>query len=85
MQMHEHPYNLLPAVKAFFPKEATRRNPWDRLENALHGVIAKDRMEKLRGTKSLAFKAGDEKRVAVKVIDQRGNEVIVVKKLAETV
>jgi adenine-specific DNA-methyltransferase len=38
-------------------------------------------MEKLKGTKSLTFKAGEHKRIAVKVIDQRGNEVIVVKKL----
>lgn len=71
------------ATQAFFPKEATNRNPWDKLENALHGIIAKERMERLRGTKSLPFKAEDQKRIAVKVIDQRGNEVIVVKKLEE--
>lgn len=70
-------------TQAFFPKEATNRNPWDKLENALHGSISKEKMEKLRGTISLPFKAGDQKRVAVKVIDQRGNEVIVVKKLEE--
>jgi len=71
-------------TQAFFPKEATNRNPWDKLENALHGIIANERMEKLRATTSLSFKAGDQKRMAVKVIDQRGNEVIVVKKLVET-
>lgn len=70
-------------TQAFFPKEATNRNPWDKLENALHGSISKEKMEKLRGTTSLPFKAGDQKRIAVKVIDQRGNEVIVVKKLEE--
>jgi adenine-specific DNA-methyltransferase len=70
-------------TQAFFPKEATNRNPWDKLENALHGIIAEEKMERLRGTKSLPFKAGDQKRIAVKVIDQRGNEVIVVKKLGE--
>jgi len=68
-------------TQSFFPKEATNRNPWDKLENALHGIIANERIEKLRGTVSLSFKAGDQKRIAVKVIDQRGNEVIVVKKL----
>jgi len=71
-------------TQAFFPKEATNRNRWDKLENALHGIIDRKRIEKLRGTTSLPFKAGDQKRVAVKVIDQRGNEVIVVKKLEET-
>lgn len=70
-------------TQAFFPKEATNRNPWDKLENALHGLISKEKMEKLRGTSSLPFKAGDQKRIAVKVIDQRGNEVIVVKKIGE--
>jgi adenine-specific DNA-methyltransferase len=72
-------------TQAFFPKEATNRNPWDKLENALHGSISKEKMEKLRGTSSLPFKTGDQKRIAVKVIDQRGNEVIVVKKLEEAV
>ena len=72
-------------TQAFFPKEATNRNPWDKLENALHGVVDKRMMEKLGGTTSLPFKAGDQKRIAVKVIDQRGNEVIVVKKLEEAI
>jgi adenine-specific DNA-methyltransferase len=70
-------------TQAFFPKEATNRNPWDKLENALHGSISKEKMENLRGTTSLPFRAGDQKRIAAKVIDQRGNEVIVVKKLEE--
>jgi len=72
-------------TQAFFPKEATNRNPWDKLENALHGSISKERVEKLRGTTSLSFKAGDQARIAVKVIDQRGNEVIVIKKLEEAI
>jgi adenine-specific DNA-methyltransferase len=70
-------------TQAFFPKEATNRNPWDKLKNALHGLISKDKMEKLRGTTSMPFKTGDQKRIAVKVIDQRGNEVTVVKRLEE--
>jgi adenine-specific DNA-methyltransferase len=69
--------------QAFFPKEATSKNPWDRLENALHGVIDTDRIEAFRGLESLPFKPGKEKRIAVKVIDIRGNEVMVVRKLTE--
>lgn len=72
-------------TQVFFPKEATNRNPWDKLENALHGIVDKKRIETLRGTTSLPFKSGDQERIAVKVIDQRGNEVIVVKKLAEVI
>jgi adenine-specific DNA-methyltransferase len=69
--------------QAFFPKEATAKNPWDRLENALRGVVDMDKIEKFRGTESLPFKGAKEKRIAVKVIDKRGNEVMVVKSLSE--
>ena len=67
--------------QAFFPKEGTAKNPWDKLENALRGVVDKEKMEMFRGTQSLPFKAGEEKRIAVKVINNRGNEVMVVKVL----
>jgi adenine-specific DNA-methyltransferase len=67
--------------QAFFPKEATAKNPWDKLENALRGLVDKEKMEKFRGTESLPFKAGPQQQIAVKVIDNRGNEVMVVKSL----
>lgn len=35
-----------------------------------------DQFEMLRGTQSLPFQAGEQRRVAVKVIDFRGNEAI---------
>ena len=40
-----------------------------------------DRFAALGGTTSLAFPAGQHKRVAVKVIDPRGNEVMRVHRL----
>lgn len=67
--------------QAFFPSEATAKNPWDKLENALRGLVDKEKMEAFRGTESLPFKAGKQKQIAVKVIDIRGNEVMVVKSL----
>ena len=67
--------------QAFFPKEATAKNPWDKLENALRGIVDKEKIEMFRGTQSLPFNAGPQKQVAVKVIDNRGNEVMVVKSL----
>jgi adenine-specific DNA-methyltransferase len=67
--------------QAFFPSEATAKNPWDRLENALKGIVDKERMDAFRGTESLPFKAGEQKQIAVKVIDVRGNEVMVVRSL----
>jgi adenine-specific DNA-methyltransferase len=37
----------------------------------------------LAGTESAAFEAGEHGQIAVKVIDDRGNELMVVKTLAE--
>ena len=59
--------------QAFFPSGGTK-NPWEKLQKALKGVIDEEKFEALRGTKSLPFKPG--KRIAVKVIDDRGNEVM---------
>lgn len=67
--------------QAFFPKEATAKNPWDKLENALRGALDREKMEMFRGTESIPFDVGPEQRIAVKVIDNRGNEVMVVKSL----
>jgi adenine-specific DNA-methyltransferase len=50
------------------------KNPWEKLQRALKGTIDEDKFEQLRTTRSLPFKPG--KKVAIKVIDQRGNEVI---------
>ncbi len=70
--------------QAFFPYEAaTSRDPWDKLERALKGKIDEEIMEAFRGTVSLPFEAGSAGRVAVKVIDLRGNEVVKVLKLEQ--
>ena len=64
--------------QAFFPD----RSKWDRLARALgdKGVVEKERFERLSGFESLPFSRparlvdGESWRVAVKVIDPRGNE-----------
>ena len=56
--------------QAFFPDS----NAWDRLKSSLKSVVDPDAFEAFSGTKSLPFPAGENKRVAVKVIDPRGNE-----------
>jgi adenine-specific DNA-methyltransferase len=58
--------------QAFFPNKTA----WRKLERALRGTLDKERFEQLTGRVSLPFKAGKHGRVAVKVIDQRGNEVM---------
>jgi adenine-specific DNA-methyltransferase len=49
------------------------KNPWEKLQKALKGNIDEEKFEALRSTRSLPFKPG--KKVTVKVIDDRGNEV----------
>jgi adenine-specific DNA-methyltransferase len=61
--------------QAFFPGAGTS-DPWERLSKNLRGWVDPAAFEMLRGTTSLPFKPGPERRVAVKVIDFRGNEAI---------
>ncbi|MGH7483419.1 MAG: hypothetical protein ACRELV_14800 [Longimicrobiales bacterium] len=66
-------------TQAFFPD----RSAWKKLERALRGTIDEDRFDALTGTTSLPFKVGEHRRVAVKVIDPRGNEVMRVHRLGD--
>ena len=66
-------------TQAFFPD----KKAWDKIARALKGVIDSERFEKFSGTESLPFPAGEHQRVAVKVIDPRGNEVMRVHDLGE--
>jgi len=67
--------------QAFFP----RTSAWDNLKKALKGEYDESVWEHLAGDTSAAFEVGDEKQIAVKVIDDRGNELIVTKMLNEAV
>jgi adenine-specific DNA-methyltransferase len=66
--------------QAFFPSNS---DAWEKLERALKGTLDPEKFEALRGTVSLPFQPGKNKRVAVKVIDMRGNEVISIKALGD--
>jgi adenine-specific DNA-methyltransferase len=59
--------------QAFFPSDS---GAWEKLERALKGSLDPEKFEALRGAVSLPFKTGKHSRLAVKVIDMRGNEVI---------
>lgn len=65
--------------QAFFP----RTSAWENLKKALRADYAESVWDHLAGTTSAPFEAGDYGQVAVKVIDDRGNELMVVKKLSE--
>lgn len=47
---------------------------WAKLARNLKAEIDEDLIETYRGTASLPFEAGDNKKVAVKIIDDRGIE-----------
>jgi adenine-specific DNA-methyltransferase len=63
--------------QAFFP----RTSAWDNLKKALKGEYEESVWDHLSGTTSAPFEAGEHKQIAVKVIDDRGNELLVVKRL----
>lgn len=65
--------------QAFFP----RTGAWENIKRALKGTYEDTVWDHLAGTKSAPFPAGEYGKIAVKVIDDRGNELLVVKDLKE--
>jgi adenine-specific DNA-methyltransferase len=63
--------------QAFFP----RTSAWEGIKKALNGTYDDEVWEHLAGTISTPFEAGEHKEIAVKVIDDRGNELLVTKRL----
>lgn len=59
-------------TQAFFPDKTA----WDKIARALKSSVNPELFGAFSGTKSLPFKTGDYRRIAVKVIDPRGNEVV---------
>jgi adenine-specific DNA-methyltransferase len=66
-------------TQAFFPNQ----DAWDKLAKALGTQADAEAFAAFKGTESLAFAAGRHQRLAVKVIDPRGNEVMAVRKLED--
>jgi adenine-specific DNA-methyltransferase len=67
--------------QAFFP----RTSAWDSLKKALKREYEETVWEHLAGDTSAPFELGDQKQIAVEVIDDRGNELIVTKNADEAV
>jgi adenine-specific DNA-methyltransferase len=66
--------------QAFFP----RTSAWDNLKKALRGTYDEAVWDHLSGTTGAPFEAGEHGEIAVKVIDDRGNELMVVKDLKDS-
>ena len=65
--------------QAFFP----RTSAWEGIKRSLRGEFEDSVWAHLSGTLSTQFQAGEHGQIAVKVIDDRGNELLVVKSLSE--
>ena len=65
--------------QAFFPRTAA----WEGIKRSLRGEFEDSAWAHLSGTVSTPFSAGEHGQIAVKAIDDRGNELIVVKPLSE--
>jgi len=65
--------------QAFFP----RTSAWEGLKHSLRGEFDDSVWTHLSGTVSAPFEAGEHEQVAVKAVDDRGNELMVVKSLSE--
>jgi adenine-specific DNA-methyltransferase len=63
--------------QAFFP----RTGAWNDLRKALKGDYDESVWDHLAGSMSAPFEAGEHRRIAVKVIDDRGNELLVIRPL----
>jgi adenine-specific DNA-methyltransferase len=71
--------SILP-VQVFFPMKDEKRD-WTGLAKTLNGAVNEEVMDSFTGVESLPFKIGEHKKVAVKIIDDRGIESFVIKKL----
>lgn len=67
--------------QVFFP----RTGAWNALKKALRATHEESVWDHLAGTTSAEFEAGEHRQIAAKVIDDRGNELLVVKNLKEAV
>lgn len=66
------------ATQAFFPN----RDAWEKIAKALGSQADTEAFEAFKGTVSLPFEKGKYERIAVKVIDPRGNEVMAIRRLS---
>ena len=66
--------------QVFFPI-AGNGEGWEKLKKNIRAELDEILLEKFHGTKSLPFEAGDNKKIAVKIIDDRGIESLKVMNL----
>ena len=68
--------------QVFFPM-AGKEEGWDKLAKNVKAVIDEELIEQYKGNVSIPFKLGNNKRVAVKIIDDRGIESLKIVEVKE--
>ena len=66
--------------QVFFPLSGSK-DGWERLKKNLKSELNLELMDKFKGTESIPFKPENHKRIAVKIIDDRGIESLIIKAL----
>lgn len=66
-------------TRGLFPRQefiptAGKGDSWNKRKKNIHVELNEDLLEKFHGTVSLPFEAGGNKKVAVKIVDDRGIE-----------
>lgn len=64
----------------FFPMQDEKRD-WSKLAKALNSEVDGDALEAFSGVESIPFSIGENKKIAVKIIDNRGIESFVIKEV----
>lgn len=68
--------------QVFFPM-ADGKGGWNRLRNTIRTELDEDLLEQFHGTASLPFEPGENRRIAVKIVDDRGIESLKIMQLGE--
>jgi adenine-specific DNA-methyltransferase len=68
--------------QVFFPM-ADAKGGWNRLKATVRAELDEELLEQFHGTVSLPFSAGDNKRIAVKIVDDRGIESLKIMPLGD--
>lgn len=71
--------SLFPS-QIFFPMQNEKRD-WTKLAKALNGTVDEELLEQYTGTVSIPFMPSDKRNIAVKIVDDRGVEMLIVKKI----
>ena len=64
--------------QVFFPLSGSK-DGWTKLKKSLKSEINEELIEKFKGTESIPFESENHKKIAVKIIDDRGIESLVIK------